>query len=159
MESIRTNTSFMPIRISNPVIFSSQQTNSFTSCYQVKEHIKTEECHAVGSMPLISVRTYPSADSLPQYALYDYSIGISHIHSVRAITYQIEKTIIHVWTFISQRSRAVRQMIYEIELLLMDKYPDLLFDFNTIHLSSNTEAFIPQDLKGNLIYYSNMNGN
>jgi hypothetical protein len=159
MESMRTNTSFKPFSVSNPVIFLSQQTNSFTSFYQVKEHIKAAECQAFGSMPLISVRTYPVAASLPQYALYNFSIGISPICSVRAITYQIEKTIIHVWTFISQRSRVVRQMIYEKELLLMDKYPDLLFDFNTVHLSSNTEAFIPQDLKGNLIYYSNMNGN
>lgn len=50
-------------------------------------------------------------------------------------------------------------MIYEKELLLMDKYPDLLFDFNVVQLNSNTETFIPQDLQGNLIYYNNMNGN
>jgi len=159
MESIRTNASFKPIRVSNPIIFLSQKTHSFTACYQEKKQTKSDECRALGSISLMSVNTYPTSTSLPQCALYDFSIWISPIHPVRAITYQIEKTIIRVWTFISQRRRAVRQMIYEKELLLMDKYPDLLFDFNVVQLNSNTETFIPQDLQGNLIYYNNMNGN
>ncbi len=100
-----------------------------------------------------------AAEKTPENAVCDFSDSVSAIPEVMAITYQMEDDAILVWTFISRRDKAVRALVYEMELNLMERYPALLFDFHVLSKENLLEPFIPQNLPGSVTFYKSADGN
>jgi hypothetical protein len=101
-----------------------------------------------------AVHQPPLDESLTNKALYEFSKKILTEKEVMAVTYETEKGIIRIWTFIEKRDKKVRRSIYTQELNLMETFPNLIFDFNVVSLErSKTKPFIPIDLQGHLIFY------
>lgn len=97
----------------------------------------------------------PDRERTPKHAVYDFSVEVSKIREVKAISYQVENGIIRVWTFIPRRERSIQRLIYNKEMQLMLKYPELIFDFNVICFKSLSERFIPDDMYGGLSFFRN----
>jgi hypothetical protein len=149
---------FETIRGFSPTVFLSQREYgyySFTIGPSVKSEI--EGCVEVGDGLAIAIYNCPEVKQTPEHALYDFSVRVSTIEEVRAVTYQIERNIIRVWSFIERRNKEIRKSIYEKEFQLMGRYNKLIFDFNVVVLKSD-EPLIPQDIQGFITYYKASNG-
>lgn len=109
---------------------------------------------SVAKVEIEAVHQPPLGESLTNKALYEFSKKILIEKEVGAVTYETEKGIIRIWTFIGKRDKKVRRSIYTQELNLMENFPNLIFDFNVVSLErSKTKPFIPVDLQGHLIFY------
>ena len=145
---------------SYPIIFCSYRPDSFSFSLSeapgrpeegIQISYQTDRKPAGSSFAFYNI--IPELKQNPQHAVYDFCVSISAIHEVKAVTYQTENNNVLVWSFISKRDKKVRRLIYEKEMKLMQNYPNMVFDFNVVTISSYSETFIPQDLQGYLVYY------
>ncbi len=155
----KTQASGKIIRSYSPTIFLSHH-GSFSSSPDLLANKKPSSCIEVGTGLSMSIYIYNLSEIIqtPEHSLYDFSVGVSKIEEVKAVTYQTEHNIIRVWTFIEKRDKNIRKSVYEKELELMEKYNNLIFDFNVVVLNYG-EPLIPQDLQGSITYYKGSNGN
>jgi hypothetical protein len=87
-------------------------------------------------------------------ALYEFTKKIAMIKEVIALTYEKEREVVRIWTFIEKRDKQVRRNIYNRELELMDAFPTFTFDFNVVSLERlSKKPLIPDDLQGYLVFY------
>jgi len=139
-------------------VFSSSTAPVFDN--EIKD--KDEEFECIGYSPNRDVfferNSFPKPEISPKFALYTFSMAVSDIPEVTAVTYQIEQETIRVWTFIPKRDKAIRRSIYEEEFALMDNYPNMIFDFNVVSLEDFASSFIYQDSHGYLVFYRELGG-
>ncbi|MDL1970997.1 MAG: hypothetical protein LWW94_08510 [Candidatus Desulfofervidaceae bacterium] len=93
-------------------------------------------------------------------ALYEFARMLVDVPKVVALTYfeenKKDKHVI-VWTFIIERNKEIMNQIYERELKLMQKFPNILFDFNISFVRNREkQLFIPDDLHGYLVFYQDV---
>lgn len=151
------------LRSSNPAIY---QSYGDLGCFSLRdpkplsEEKSSAECVRPNIAPSSSFHfcAFPAPELTPRHALYDFSVEVSKVQEVKAVASHIENDIIRVWTFISKRDKAVRKSIYKKELYLMDKYPEMVFDFNVVSIRNFSGPFVPQNLHGSLSFYRNVNG-
>lgn len=87
-------------------------------------------------------------------AIEVFARRVALVPAVRAVSYASDRAAHLIWTFISQRDKALRRQVYEEELRLMSEFPHFRFDFNVVALDrAERPAFLPDDLQGRLIYY------
>lgn len=107
----------------------------------------------VGTVVFVVNQT-PLDGSVINHALYEFAKKIAMIKEVIALTYEREKEVVRIWTFIEKRDKQVRRNIYNRELELMDAFPTFTFDFNVVSLERlRTKPLIPDDLQGYLVFY------
>jgi len=109
---------------------------------------------SVAKVVLEAIDQPPLDGSIVSQALYEFSKKTVKIKEVIAVTYEKEKEVIRLWTFIEKRDKQVRRTIYKGELELMDSFPNLVFDFDVVSIERlKTKPLIPSDLQGYLVFY------
>lgn len=95
----------------------------------------------------------PSRSRVDQ-AVYHFAKNVWTVPSVVAVTHARDRNVNLVWTFITYRDKAVRARIYARERELMERYPDVVFDFYVVALDQGAYGvLVPEDIQGRVVLY------
>ncbi|MEM3335881.1 MAG: hypothetical protein QXY47_07610 [Thermoplasmata archaeon] len=82
--------------------------------------------------PLITpIMTQELADKVTN-ATIEFISKVSKISGVTKVAYKPKGNIITIWTFINKPDKDLQFSVYEIEQQIIEKYPELVFDFTII---------------------------
>lgn len=82
--------------------------------------------------PLITpIITQELADKVTN-ATIEFISKVSKISGVTKVAYKPKGNIITIWTFINKPDKDLQFSVYEIEQQIIEKYPELVFDFTII---------------------------
>jgi len=94
----------------------------------------------------------PPPGSRVDAAVYEFAKSVSNLPEVMAMTHARDGAVNLLWTFIRHRDRATRSRVYAQERQLMDRYPDLTFNFNVASLDQGAALSLMQtDLKNKIV--------
>lgn len=65
-------------------------------------------------------------------ATIEFISKVSKIPGVTKIAYKPKGNVVTIWTFINKPDKEIQFSVYEIEQQIMEKYPELIFDFTII---------------------------
>jgi len=85
-------------------------------------------------------------NTLRAEAIASFVSHCQEIPEVRAVTVTFDNEVIQVRTFLTARSRPLRDRIYAQELQLMEGFPLLTFDFNVLPRPEAASSDDPSDL-------------
>src|SRR5438309_11122195 len=77
----------------------------------------------------------PMADVLDEFVAL-----VKHNAKVRAVRASQEGSVVQVWTYVDSTDRKDRSPVYEAEWQILERYPDVTFDFNVLLLPAGREA-------------------
>ena len=79
----------------------------------------------------------------------------ARLPEVKAVTVSFDNDVIQLRTFLTSRSRKIRDRVYVLELDLMERFPDLVFDFNLATRTHPRTSDYPSslDLEGQICCY------
>jgi hypothetical protein len=87
-------------------------------------------------------------------AVYAFARKVAGLDFVKAVSWSREDESVHVWTYINQRDREMRRMVYASEFEVMAEFPDVNFDFNVLSLDVlGVGEFQPSAGRGQLVLY------
>lgn len=100
------------------------------------------------------VDAFPTGRDRSEEAAFSFARRVSLFPEVVAVSYALDGDVNLIWTFIRQRDKAVRRRVYLEELVLMDQFPGMTFDFNVVSLDETRPALlVADDLQGWLVFY------
>lgn len=91
-----------------------------------------------------------------EQAALEFARGAQSIPSVVAVSHAKDGNVCLVWTFVRDRNKESRRQVYAYERRLMERYPELLFDFNVVALDRAAGVLAPDDLQGRLVFYRDL---
>lgn len=65
-------------------------------------------------------------------AIMEFMSKVSKISGVTKVVYKPKGNTITIWTYIQKPDKDLQFSVYEIEQQLMEKFPELIFDFTII---------------------------
>ncbi|GLI52392.1 hypothetical protein [Thermodesulfovibrio yellowstonii] len=88
--------------------------------------------------PLITpIVTQDIADRVTN-AIIEFISKVARFPEVIKVAYKPKGNIITIWTFIKKPEKNLLFSIYEIEHQIMEKFPELIFDFTVIFKNSES---------------------
>jgi hypothetical protein len=71
---------------------------------------------------------------------------VSRISQVNAACFRQEDSTMHVWTILKSPERLVEHQVYAEEMKLMERFPEIIFDFHVIFQAGrDLSAILPSD--------------
>jgi hypothetical protein len=100
------------------------------------------------------IESFPRTTDRVGSAAYMFAKKVSALREVEAVTHVVDRNVNIIWTFIGRRDKAVRRLIYQQEMAIMQDFPDLIFDFNVVSLDQIAKAsLLPEDVQGHIVLF------
>ena len=78
--------------------------------------------------------------------LHTFVRQVSYISQVIGICFRQEDSTMHVWTILESPERSVEHQVYAEEMKLMERFPEIIFDFHVIFQAGrDLSAILPSD--------------
>ncbi len=78
--------------------------------------------------------------------LHTFVRQASHISQVNAVCFRQEDSTMHVWTILESPERSVEHQVYAEEMKLMERFPEMIFDFHVIFQAGrDLSEILPSD--------------